>query len=71
MQTVLFFAIPILFGISVFLFAVSLIPNKSSLTEALELLRTRETVDRDSPDYPWFDRLVTGERRVWLARRLI
>jgi tight adherence protein C len=71
MQTAMFFAIPILVAISAFLFVLSLIPSKSALTEALESLKTRDVVGRDSREFAVFDRMFKGERRALLTRKLM
>jgi tight adherence protein C len=71
MQSAIVLAIPLLFGVSAFLFAVSLIPSKSALTETLESLKTRDAADRSTPELAFFDRAITGERRALLARRLM
>lgn len=66
----LFWIIPILFAVSVFLFALSLIPAKSSLTEQLDALRSRDTNERDTAQYAQFAKVFTPERQALLKKQL-
>jgi len=65
------YAIPVLFGASAFLFALSLIPTKSVLSEQLEELKARDPFRRDDLNIPLVARLLTEERRMVLAQRLV
>jgi tight adherence protein C len=67
----LVYAIPVLFGASAFLFALSLIPTKSVLTEQLENLKGRDPFKREAVPMPIVDRILTEERRMFLAQRLV
>ncbi|HXO17961.1 MAG TPA: type II secretion system F family protein [Candidatus Dormibacteraeota bacterium] len=71
MSPMLVYAIPVLFGVSAFLFALSLIPTKSVLTEQLENLKGRDPFKREEAPLPIVDRILTEERRVFLAQRLV
>lgn len=71
MQGALVYAIPLLFAASAFLFAVSLIPSKSSHAEQLERLKARDATGRNTREAEPFDRLFSGERRTTLSRKLI
>jgi tight adherence protein C len=70
MSGALVFVIPILFGISAFFFALSLLPTKSALTEQLEVLKARDPLRRDQLESPLVERLMPMERRMAIARRL-
>jgi len=70
MDSVLVYIIPILFGTSAFLFALSLIPAKSALSTQLDVLRSREPVDRDPGRFAAFERVFPVERRALLTRQL-
>lgn len=63
------FLIPILFAVSVFLFALSLIPTKSVLSRQLEILQTREP-GKAGNDLAGFERMFSSERRVTLTKQL-
>lgn len=67
----LVYAIPVLFAISAFLFALSLIPTKSVLTEQLESLKGRDPFKREEVPLPIVERILTEERRRYLAQRLV
>lgn len=64
------FGIIFLGMIAAFLFAVSLIPQKSPLTKTLEELEARG-MDRDSRMVRSFDKLISKERRGRLLRKLM
>lgn len=66
----LFWVIPVLFAVSAFLFALSLIPAKSALTTQLDALRQREAAERDTAQYAAFAKVFTPERRALLSRQL-
>lgn len=66
----LFWLIPILFAVSVFLFALSLIPAKSALTEQLDALRSREASERDTAQYAAFAKVFTPDRQALLKKQL-
>lgn len=67
-----FFIIPLLGAVSVFLFAISLIPSKSPIARAMEELEARgSAAARDSASVRRFERLFSGERRGRLERKLI
>lgn len=65
-----FWIIPILFGVSVFLFALSLIPAKSALTEQLDALRSRDVAERDTAQYAQFAKVFSTDRQALLKRQL-
>jgi len=62
--------IPLLFGVSVFLFALSLLPTKNVLSEQLEELKARDPYKRDDLQSPLMQRVFTPERRMALGMRL-
>ncbi len=62
--------IPLLFGVSVFLFALSLLPTKNVLSEQLEELKARDPYKRDDLQSPLLQRVFTQERRMALGMRL-
>jgi tight adherence protein C len=64
------YAIPALFGVAAFLFAISLLPSKSVLSEQLEELKTRDVFKREEINSPILQRLLSEDRRLVLARRL-
>jgi tight adherence protein C len=70
MQSLLAYLIPVFCAISIFFFAISLIPSKSVLAEQLEELKARDPMKRDQAP-PIVDRLFSGDRRVVLAHRLV
>lgn len=70
MATALFFLIPILFAVSAFLFALSLVPAKSALTEQLDALRSREASERDTAQYAAFAKVFTPQRQALLKQQL-
>jgi tight adherence protein C len=63
--------IGILFGISAFLFALSLIPSKSVLTKQLEVLEQRDPNVNESTRLAMFEKMFSPERRASLAKLLI
>lgn len=67
----LVYAIPLLCAVSAFFFALSLIPTKSLLTEQLETLKGREPLKREEIQLPIVERILTEERRRYLAQRLV
>ncbi len=66
----LLYVIPILVAGSAFLFALSLIPSKSVLTEQLDVLKSRDAVERDTARLAPFERVFSGVRRSLLKRQL-
>lgn len=62
--------IPALFAISAFLFALSLIPAKSALTEQLDALKSRDAAERDTAQYAAFANIFSPERRALLKKQL-
>jgi tight adherence protein C len=64
------FLIPLLFAVSAFLFALSLLPSKSMLSEQLEELKARDPFKRDRSNIPFVDAVLNEERRLVLARKL-
>ncbi|HEY6449518.1 MAG TPA: type II secretion system F family protein [Candidatus Cybelea sp.] len=64
------YLIPIVFAFSAFFFALSLLPTKNVLSEQLEELKARDPLKSERTDYPLLGRLLTGERRIALMRRL-
>lgn len=69
-MSALAYVIPLLLGVSVFLFAFSLLPAKSVLTEQLELLKARDPLRKDPAESILVDKLLPEERRVMLVRQL-
>jgi tight adherence protein C len=64
-------AIPVLFGASMFLFILSILPSKSVLTQQLEELQSRQPLrGRDRVEFPLLDRVLTPERSMILWRQL-
>lgn len=70
MSGALFYAIPALFAVSAFLFALSLVPSKSALTSQLDALKSREVAERDTAQFAPFARVFTSDRRALLSRQL-
>jgi tight adherence protein C len=64
------YLIPLFFALSAFFFALSVLPAKSSLTEQLEELKSRDPFQRERVDYPFVERIFNEERRLAIARRL-
>ena len=64
-------AIPVLFAVSAFLFALSLLPSKSVLTEQLETLKGRDPFKREPAPLPIVEKILTEERRIALAQKLV
>jgi tight adherence protein C len=64
-------AIPVLLAFSVFLFALSLLPSKSVLTEQLETLKGRDPFKREPAPLPIVEKILTEDRRVMLAQKLV
>ncbi len=69
MEAALTYLIPIFGAVSVFFFALSLIPSKSVLAEQLQTLKQHEPLQRDLSS-PLADRIFKGERRVVLVKQL-
>lgn len=65
------YLIPLLLGISVFLFALSALPSKSVLSEQLEELKARDPLRKDPAESAIVEKLLPEERRAVLARQLI
>jgi len=68
-EAALSYLIPVFCAVSVFFFALSLIPSKSVLAEQLEHLKAHDPLQRDISS-PLAERLFKGERRVMLVRQL-
>jgi tight adherence protein C len=66
----LVYLIPLLFAVSAFFFALSLIPTKSALTDQLEELKARDPLRRDPAESALVERLMPEERRMVIARQL-
>ncbi len=64
------YLIPVLFAISAFFFALSLLPSKSVLSEQLEELKARDPLKSEMSDSSLMARLLSEERRRAIARRL-
>ncbi len=62
-------AIPILFALTAFFTALSLIPTKSVLTAQLEELQAYDPGKRDRTALPFVDQFLTTERRRALSHR--
>ncbi|MGZ3499307.1 MAG: type II secretion system F family protein [Vulcanimicrobiaceae bacterium] len=71
MQTLIQYAIPILFSLSVFLFAFSLLPSRSPLSRQLEVLQTRNITLGEASRIAMFERMFSTERRAVLGKKLI
>jgi tight adherence protein C len=69
MEAALSYLIPVFCAVSVFFFALSLIPSKSVLAEQLENLKAYEPLQRDVSS-PLADRIFKGERRITLIKQL-
>jgi tight adherence protein C len=65
------YLIPLLLGVSVFLFAFSVLPSKSVLNEQLEDLKARDPLRRDPAESALVEKLLPEERRAMLSRQLI
>jgi tight adherence protein C len=66
------FLIALLFGLSTFLFALSLLPTKSALTDQLEDLKGRDPLRKNpAAEEALVERLLPEERRLMIARQLI
>jgi tight adherence protein C len=65
------YLIPLLLGVSVFLFAFSVLPSKSVLSEQLEDLKARDPLRKDPAESAIVEKLLPEERRAMLARQLI
>lgn len=63
--------IPLLFGLSAFFFALSLLPTKSALTDQLEVLKTRDPLRRDPAEMALVQKLLPEERRAMISKQLI
>lgn len=66
----LIYLIPLLFSVSAFLFALSLLPTKSALSEQIEVLKARDPLRRDPAELVIVEKLLPEERRVMIARQL-
>jgi len=71
MAHALIYLIPLLFGLSAFFFALSLIPTKSALTDQIEVLKARDPLRRDPGELAIVEKLLPEERRAMIARQLI
>ena len=69
MEAALSYLIPVFGAVSVFFFALSLIPSKSALAEQLQNLKQHEPLQRDLSS-PLADRIFKGERRIVLIKKL-
>ncbi|HVN68604.1 MAG TPA: type II secretion system F family protein [Candidatus Binatia bacterium] len=69
MESFLTYLIPVFCGVSVFFFAVSLLPSKSVLAEQIEELKAHVPLQRDLSS-PLAERIFKGERRIILVRQL-
>jgi tight adherence protein C len=65
------YLIALLFGLSAFMFALSLLPTRSVLTEQLDDLKARDPLRRDPAEEAFVDRLLPEERRMVIARHLV
>jgi tight adherence protein C len=63
--------IPLLFGLSAFFFALSLLPTKSALTDQLEVLKARDPLRRDPAEMALVQKLLPEERRAMITKQLI
>ena len=63
--------IPLLFGLSAFFFALSLLPTKSALTDQLEVLKARDPLRRDPAEMALVQKLLPEERRAMISKHLI
>jgi tight adherence protein C len=71
MDAVLPFLIPILFGASAFLFALSLVPNKSILTQQIETLEQRDPNVSEATRLAMFEKMFSPAGRASLTKKLI
>jgi pilus assembly protein TadC len=71
MSPLLGYAIPVGFALSAFLFALSLLPTKSVLSEQLENLKGHDPFKREPAPLPIVERILTEERRMVLAQKLV
>jgi tight adherence protein C len=71
MESLLPFAIPVLFAVSIFLVALSLVPNKSILTRQLEVLERRDANLNEEDRLAMFERMFNPARRASISRSLI
>lgn len=63
--------IAVLFTLAAFLFAISLIPQKSALKKTLEELEARGAPGRDSNNVQKFEKIFSKEKRGQLMRKLM
>ncbi len=63
--------IPLLFGLSAFFFALSLLPTRSALTDQLEVLKARDPLRRDPAEMALVQKLLPEERRAMITKQLI
>jgi len=67
----LIYLIPLLFAVSAFFFAMSLLPTKSALSDQLEVLKARDPLRKDPAELVLVERLLPEERRAMIAKQLI
>jgi Flp pilus assembly protein TadB len=70
MQTLMHYAIPGLFSLSAFLFALSLLPSKSPLSRQLEVLQRRDNTLTEASRIALFERMFSTEQRATLTKQL-
>jgi tight adherence protein C len=63
--------IPLLFGLSAFFFALSLLPTKSALTDQLDVLKARDPLRKDPAEMVLVQKLLPEERRAIISKQLI
>jgi len=63
--------IPLLFGLSAFFFALSLLPTKSALTDQLDVLKARDPLRKDPAEMVLVQKLLPEERRAMISKQLI
>jgi tight adherence protein C len=67
----LMYLIALLFALSAFFFALSMLPGKSSLNDQIGVLKSRDPLRKDtSPESKIVERLLPEERRLMIARQL-
>jgi tight adherence protein C len=67
----LIYLIPLLFGVSAFFFALSLLPTKSALSDQLEVLKARDPLRKDPAELVLVEKLLPEERRAIISKQLI
>jgi len=65
------FLIPVLFSVSAFLFALSLVPSKSILTQQIETLEQRDPNVSDAARLAMFEKMFSPAGRASLTKKLI